>query len=131
MAQGPMDDAAVDITFEDQQKINKFANYNAKLEDLKEEIKAKQNKLKNLEEAVEEIELFDDDTQIPFLSGEVFISHDLSKTQELLAETKEIYLKEIKEAEGKCKEIQEIMNELKQHLYGRFGNHIYLENDQD
>lgn len=121
----------MDITFEDQQKINKFANFNAKLEDLKEEIKAKQNKLKNLEEAVEEIELFDDDTQIPFLSGEVFISHDLPRTQELLAETKETYLKEIKEAEARCKEIQEVMNELKQHLYSRFGNHIYLENDQD
>ncbi|XP_063706605.1 probable prefoldin subunit 4 [Culicoides brevitarsis] len=124
-------DSAVDITFEDQQRINKFANFNAKLEDLREEVKAKQNKLKNLEEAVEEIELFDDDTQIPFLSGEVFVSHNLSRTQELLAETKETYLKEIQEAEAKCKEIQENMNELKQHLYSRFGNHIYLENDQD
>lgn len=121
----------MDITFEDQQKINKFANYNAKLEDIKEDIKSKQNKLKNLEEAVEEIELFDDDTQIPFLIGEVFISHDLPKTQSLLATTKEQYMKEIQEAEVKCKEIQQVMADLKAALYGRFGNHIYLENDEE
>lgn len=87
--------------------------------------------MKNLEEAVEEIELFDDDTKIPFLIGEVFVSHDLPKTQELLAETKENYLKEIADAERKCKELQDVMGELKTHLYGRFGNHIYLENDED
>lgn len=119
------------MTFEDQKKINKFANYNARLEDLKEDIKMKQNKLKNLEEAVEESELMDEDTEIPFLMGEVFICHNLSKTQELLQQTKEEYLKEIQEAENKCKEIQEIMNGLKQYLYSRFGNHIYLENDED
>lgn len=40
-----------------------------------------QNELKNLEEAADEIELFDEETQIPFLIGEVFISNDLTKTQ--------------------------------------------------
>lgn len=40
-----------------------------------------QNELKNLEEAADEIELLDEETQIPFLIGEVFISNDLSKTQ--------------------------------------------------
>lgn len=30
------------ITYEDQQKINKFARHNAKLDDLKEELKVKQ-----------------------------------------------------------------------------------------
>lgn len=48
-----------------------------------------------------------------------------------MAKTKENYLEEIKAAEAKCKEIQESMNDLKQNLYSRFGNHIYLENDQD
>jgi prefoldin subunit 4 len=32
----------VHITFDDQQKINKFARHNAKLDDLKEELKVKQ-----------------------------------------------------------------------------------------
>jgi len=43
----------------------------------------KQNDLKNLEEASDEIELFDEDERIPFLVGEVFVSNNLSTTQVL------------------------------------------------
>lgn len=75
-----LQDSDVHITIDDQMKINKFANFNAKVEDLKEELKVRQNELKNLEEAGDEIELMDEDT-IPFLIGEVFVSHDLPRTQ--------------------------------------------------
>lgn len=72
---------------------------NAKLEDLKEEIKSKevknvlcliqnipelysfQNDFKSLEEACDEIALFDDEELIPYLVGEVFIYQDVEKTQ--------------------------------------------------
>ncbi|XP_035791143.1 probable prefoldin subunit 4 [Anopheles albimanus] len=123
-------DSDVHITYEDQKKINKFANYNAKVEDLKEELKIKQNELKNLEEAGDEIDLLDDDVQIPFLIGEVFISHDQSKTLELLAEAKDKKKKEIASIQKTTKDLQQQMTELKQHLYGRFGSNIHLENDE-
>lgn len=74
-------DSDVHITYEDQQKINSFAKFIAKIKDLNEDLKIKENELKTLEEASEEIELFDEDEQIPYLIGEVFISHNLSKTQ--------------------------------------------------
>jgi prefoldin subunit 4 len=124
-------DSDVHISYDDQQKINKFANYNAKLEDFKEELRCKQNELKNLEEAADEIELLDEDSAIPFLIGEVFVSHNLSRTQELLAESKADKQKEIKDIELKCKDVQALMAELKGSLYQRFGNHIYLENDEE
>lgn len=89
----------------------------------------KKNDLKNLEEAVDEIELFDEDEQIPFVVGEVFISHNLPKTQELLAAAKERKIKEIEEIQEKCKQIQELMSDLKAQLYLRFGSNIYLENE--
>lgn len=123
-------DSDVHVTYEDQSKINKFAKYNANLEDLKDELQIKKNDLKNLEEAAEEIELFDEDEQIPFVVGEVFISHNLSKTQELLASSKEKKIKEIEAIQDKCKEIQDIMSDLKAQLYLRFGTNIYLENDE-
>uniref|UniRef100_A0A1Q3FBZ0 Prefoldin subunit 4 n=2 Tax=Culex tarsalis TaxID=7177 RepID=A0A1Q3FBZ0_CULTA len=123
-------DSDVHITIEDQMKINKFANCNAKVEDLKEELKVRQNELKNLEEAGDEIELMDEDTQIPFLIGEVFVSHELPRTQELLAEAKEKKKQEIENIQKLSKEIQEKMSDLKAHLYGRFGSNIYLENDE-
>lgn len=37
-----LQDSDVHITYEEQQKINKFARQNAKLEDYKEELKVKQ-----------------------------------------------------------------------------------------
>lgn len=86
--------------------------------------------MKNLEEAADEVELFDEDEQIPFVVGEVFISHNLPKTQELIAAAKEKKIKEIADIEEKCKQIQEIMGELKTQLYLRFGTNIYLENDE-
>lgn len=73
---------------------------NAKLEDLKEEIKTKevndvpyftnfnssfvmlfQNDFKSLEEACDEIALFDEDELIPYLVGEVFIYQGVEKAQ--------------------------------------------------
>ncbi|KAL1397712.1 hypothetical protein pipiens_009544 [Culex pipiens pipiens] len=122
-------DSDVHITIDDQMKINKFANFNAKVEDLKEELKVRQNELKNLEEAGDEIELMDEDT-IPFLIGEVFVSHDLPRTQELLAEAKEKKKQEIENIQKLSKDIQDKMGDLKAHLYGRFGSNIYLENDE-
>lgn len=83
-----------------------------------------------MEEAAEEIALFDDDEQIPFAIGEVFISNNLAKTQELLAEAKAKKELEIKEIDESCRKVQNIMNELKAQLYHRFGSNIYLENDE-
>lgn len=73
-------DSDVHISFEDQQKINKFARLNAKVEDIKDELKVKQNDVKNLDEAVEELGLADDTEKIPYLVGEVFICQSLENT---------------------------------------------------
>jgi prefoldin subunit 4 len=95
-------------------------------------LKIRQNELKNLEEACDEVDLMDEDVQseIPFLMGEVFISHDQSKTQTLLNESKQKKKDEIKRIEQMSKDIQAKMSDLKGHLYSRFGNNIYLENDE-
>lgn len=100
------------------------------LQDLNDDLKVKQNELKTLEEACEEIELFDEDEQIPYLIGEVFISHNLPKTQELLATAKLEKNEEIKSIQDKCKELEAETATLKGFLYQRFGNNIYLENDE-
>ncbi|XP_068141807.1 probable prefoldin subunit 4 [Drosophila tropicalis] len=119
----------VHISFEDQQRINRFAKHNARMDDLKVELDVKKNELKCVDEALDEIELFDEEEDIPFLIGEVFLLHKLSKTQQLLAETKEQVLKEIASVEAKAKGIKSEMDELKAHLYQRFGSNISLEND--
>lgn len=102
------------------------------MEELKEDLKNKKSELTNCIEAIEEIELIDDDEKIQFLIGEVFIFNNVEKTQELLKATKEKKEQEIASIEMRINEIQEKMTSLKTHLYGKFGHkNIYLENDDD
>ncbi|XP_023026818.1 prefoldin subunit 4 [Leptinotarsa decemlineata] len=124
-------DSDVHITYEDQQKINRFARLNAKLEDYKIEIKQKENDLKSLEDACDEIALFDDDEQIPYLVGEVFIYQNVEKTQLSLEEAKRKIEGEMNDVKMKSSEIKDTMSELKSHLYGKFGSHINLEADEE
>ncbi|XP_075978539.1 prefoldin subunit 4 [Anticarsia gemmatalis] len=124
-------DSDVHISFEDQQKINIFARLNAKVDDYKEELKVKQNDMKNLEEAVEELSLADDSDKIPYLIGEVFICQGLEDTLSSLEGAKTKKQNEIKDLESKCEELKAQMGELKAHLYGKFGSHINLENEED
>ncbi|XP_041987878.1 probable prefoldin subunit 4 [Aricia agestis] len=124
-------DSDVHISYEDQQKINKFARLNAKVDDLKDELKIKLNDVKNLEEAVEELSLADDTEKIPYLVGEVFICQNLEDTMKSLEENKTKRQAEISEIEAKCEELKSQMSELKAHLYGKFGSHINLENEED
>ncbi|XP_043248072.1 prefoldin subunit 4 [Colletes gigas] len=124
-------DSDVYITYDDQQKINKFARQNAKMEDLKEELKTKQNELKNLEDASDEIILLDDNAKIPYYVGEVFIYEDLQKTQSYLDEIKEKKKMEITNLVSRCADLKNIMSELKTQLYAKFGSRINLEAEED
>ncbi|XP_029032380.1 prefoldin subunit 4 [Osmia bicornis bicornis] len=124
-------DSDIYVTYEDQQKINKFARQNAKMEDLKEELKIKQNELKNLEDACDEIVLLDDQAKIPYYIGEVFIYEDVEKTQKYLDELKEKKKEEIANLESKCGDLKNMMSELKTQLYAKFGNRINLEAEED
>ncbi|XP_050292711.1 probable prefoldin subunit 4 [Anthonomus grandis grandis] len=123
-------DSDVHISYEDQQKINVFARLNAKLEDLKDQVKVKENDLKSIEDACDEISLFDDDEKIPYLVGEVFILQDLETTQKCLEEAKERIAEDMEALKSKSDEIKDQMSELKADLYGKFGSHINLEVDE-
>ncbi|KAJ3661877.1 hypothetical protein Zmor_006255 [Zophobas morio] len=124
-------DSDVHISYEDQQKINKFARLNAKLEDLKEEVKVKENDLKSIEEACEEVVLFDDEEKIPYLVGEVFIHQDVETTQQCLEEAKKRIEQNMTDLKNQCDEVKNQMGDLKSYLYGKFGSHINLEADDE
>ncbi|GLV45867.1 Prefoldin 4 [Carabus blaptoides fortunei] len=125
-------DSDVHITYEDQQKINKFARLNAKMDDFKDEMKLKENELKNIEDACDELELADDEGgKIPYLIGEVFVYQNVENTLSSLGAAKSVKQKEIDDLKNKCSEVEELMSELKKNLYGKFGSHINLETDDD
>uniref|UniRef100_UPI00398F7682 prefoldin subunit 4 n=1 Tax=Pristiophorus japonicus TaxID=55135 RepID=UPI00398F7682 len=122
----------VNVTFEDQQKINKFARNNNRLIELKEEIELKKKQLQNLEDASDDIMMLDEDTVlVPYQIGEVFISHSQDETQEMLEAAKQSLQDEIQALQARVEAIQQVLSDLKVQLYAKFGNNINLEADDN
>lgn len=121
----------VNVTFEDQQKINKFARNTSRITELKEEIDVKKKQLQNLEDACEDIMLADEDClMIPYQIGDVFISHSQEETQDMLEEAKKNLQEEIDALESRVESIQRVLADLKVQLYAKFGSNINLEADE-
>uniref|UniRef100_UPI003AAFECA5 prefoldin subunit 4-like n=1 Tax=Centroberyx gerrardi TaxID=166262 RepID=UPI003AAFECA5 len=89
LVKGVMAVEDVNVTFEDQQKINKFMRNTSRMTELKDEIEAKKKSLQNLQDASDDLMMFDDDSLlIPYQIGDVFISHTQEETQEMLEAAK-------------------------------------------
>lgn len=125
-------DKEVHILLEDQQKINKFARLNSRLEELKEDIKNKKNEIQTLEDASTDIMMMEDDEEkVPYQIGEVFVHMSQSDVQESLERNKEKLTDDVKAIEEKADVIKSQMSDLKTHLYAKFGNSINLEADEE
>lgn len=122
-------DQDVNVTYEDQQKINNFARYNMKSNDLKEELTEKEKELSNLNNASDEILMLDDDVPIPYQVGEVFVVGDKDEAEKVIEKEKENIEKVISGLKRKVGEYQDLMSKLKVDLYARFGTSINLESD--
>ncbi|KAK0156355.1 Prefoldin subunit 4 [Merluccius polli] len=122
----------VNVTFEDQQKINKFARNTNRMTELKDEIEAKKKSLQNLQDASDDLMMFDDDSLlIPYQIGEVFISHSQEETQEMLEAAKVMrWSRRSRSWKGRVSAIQQVLGDLKVKLYAKFGNNINLEADE-
>ncbi|XP_029012733.1 prefoldin subunit 4 [Betta splendens] len=121
----------VNVTFEDQQKINKFARNTSRMTELKSEIEAKKKSLQNLEDASDDLMMLDDDcVLIPYEIGDVFISHSREETQVMLESARETLEREIGGLEDQVSAIQKVLGDLKVQLYAKFGNNINLEADE-
>ncbi|XP_004086337.1 prefoldin subunit 4 [Oryzias latipes] len=119
------------VTFEDQQKINKFARNTSRIKELKNEIEANKKTLQNLQDASDDIMMLDDDTMlIPYQIGGVFVSHSQEETQKMLESAKEALEEEVRGYEERVSSIQQVLNDLKVQLYAKFGDNINLEADE-
>ncbi|XP_071546870.1 prefoldin subunit 4 [Panulirus ornatus] len=125
-------DSDVHITYEDQQKINRFARCNARHGDVKEELKTKENDLQNLQDAEDEMMIaLEDDEKVPFMVGEVFIMKSQDEAQEAISGQRETLQEEISTLNGRASELQDVMTQLKGDLYAKFGNNINLEPEEE
>ncbi|XP_022082282.1 prefoldin subunit 4-like [Acanthaster planci] len=121
---------SVQVTLEDQQKINIFARKTNKLGELQAEIQTKQKDVQNMQDALDELELGDEDSTVPYLIGEVFVSKTVSDAQALMERAKSEKEEEIADLERNCESIKETLADLKAQLYAKFGNNINLEMDE-
>jgi prefoldin subunit 4 len=122
----------IQVTYEDQEKINLFARTNAKMQDIKEELDAKKKEVQNLEDAESELELIlDEDELIPNQIGEVFVHCTQADTRARLAHLKTSLRAEMTGMEERCSGYRDTLTKLKAQLYAKFGNNINLEADDE
>ncbi|CAN1764420.1 Probable prefoldin subunit 4, partial [Linum perenne] len=77
------------VTWEDQQNINKFGRLNNRFHDLEEEIKTAKETNENLEDAGNELILTDEEV-VRFQIGEVFAHVDKDEVETRIEEMKEV-----------------------------------------
>ncbi|XP_074320845.1 prefoldin subunit 4-like [Silene latifolia] len=114
------------VTWEDQQNINKFSKLNNRFQELEDEIKLTKEKCENLEDASNELILTDEET-VRFQIGEVFAHVPISEVETRLEEMKDSTCKNLEKLLEEKDSVVAQMAELKKVLYAKFGDSINLE----
>ncbi|KAF6202790.1 hypothetical protein GE061_003193 [Apolygus lucorum] len=122
-------DTEVNVLLEDQKKINRFARLHAKNDEISQEINDKKNELKNLDDAIDEMELMDDEEEVPFVVGESHIFETAATAKENIENIKKKVLDSIGDLQKTIDEQNAEMSNLKAELYAKFGNNINLEKE--
>ncbi|KAJ0964773.1 hypothetical protein J5N97_025911 [Dioscorea zingiberensis] len=117
-----------EVTWEDQQNINKFGRLNNRFHELEDEIKAAKELNESLEDASNELILSDEDV-IRFQIGEVFTHMASDEVEARLEKMKEEASKDLERLEEEKESVLAQMSELKKILYGKFKDSINLEED--
>ncbi|XP_010553758.1 PREDICTED: probable prefoldin subunit 4 [Tarenaya hassleriana] len=117
-----------EVTWEDQQNINKFSRLNNRFHELEDEIKASKEKCDNLEDAGNELILADEEI-VRFQIGEVFVHVPREEVETRIEEMKEATSKDLEKLEEEKETIVAQMAELKKILYAKFKDSINLEED--
>ncbi|PUZ37906.1 hypothetical protein GQ55_9G155500 [Panicum hallii var. hallii] len=126
MQQG--DGTEAQVTWEDQQNINRFGRLNNRLHELQEDIKLAKEANENLDDAGNELILSDEDV-VRFQIGEVFAHMPRDDVETRLEQMKEDAAKKLEGLEEEKESILAQMAELKKILYGKFKDAINLEED--
>ncbi|KAI3995702.1 hypothetical protein MKX01_020775 [Papaver californicum] len=117
----------MEVTWEDQQNINKFGRLNNRYHELEDEIKIAKEANENLEDASNELILADEDS-VKFQIGEVFVHMSTDEVESKIDQMKEMTSKNLERLEEKASLFSQ-MAELKKILYGKFKDSINLEED--
>ncbi|KAF0268315.1 hypothetical protein FOG51_01904 [Hanseniaspora uvarum] len=121
-------DNNVEVTQEDQNKINEFSKLILRQEKIKAILDSLHDEKEYIDELSLELELMDEDEKLPYKLGDsAFINMKVSKIIKLLeTDLEEMNAKE-EELAKQVDDLEETLKELKQTLYAKFGNNINME----
>ncbi|SCU92508.1 LAFA_0F11056g1_1 [Lachancea sp. 'fantastica'] len=118
---------AVQVLYEDQQKINEFSKLIMRKDAINVELAHFKQEKGYLDDVALEIELIDEEEQIQYKIGETFVFLKQSEVAEQLEKDGETVDAKIEQLEDSEADIDSRIAELKTALYGKFGDNINLE----
>mmetsp|Transcript_29230 Transcript_29230/g.63501 ORF Transcript_29230/g.63501 Transcript_29230/m.63501 type:complete len:122 (+) Transcript_29230:51-416(+) len=116
----------VEVTLEDQKRINAFSRLNAKMHEFEAQLKAKKKLMEDLEDAENELMLSDEET-IKMVVGDFFLHMEKDSAEEQLGVTTEETKGEIAGISEQLSSVNEQLAELKSTLYAKFKDTINLD----
>ncbi|PIA59318.1 hypothetical protein AQUCO_00400309v1 [Aquilegia coerulea] len=118
----------IEVTWEDQQNINKFGRLNNRFHEIEDEIRLAKEANENLEDASNELILTDEE-MVRLQVGEVFVHTPREDVENKIEQMKEVTMKNLEKLEEEKDSVVAQMAELKKILYGKFNDSINLEED--
>lgn len=109
------------MTTKDKDDINNFASHLARRNDLRARVVRKKKLIQLHEDAVDELLIMDDDADVFYNIGDVFIMDDKAHIESTLDKTREDLSAEILSHESELKVLEKEMLSLKASLYAKFG----------
>ncbi|KAK0553625.1 hypothetical protein OC846_000501 [Tilletia horrida] len=124
------DENDVEVTWDDQQKINAFSRLNSRLADVEHDLKTLQDQREACDDLNIEIELVDEEESVLYKIGDAFVSVLQPRALELLEADSSRLDTEIRKYQAIVDSCAEEMDKLKIDLYAKFGkSNINLERD--
>ncbi|KAI8583766.1 hypothetical protein K450DRAFT_219900 [Umbelopsis ramanniana AG] len=123
------DEEEVEVSWEDQQKINSFSRLNTRTDDLEEQYEKLKQEKEYLDDLSMELELADEDEPVRYKIGDAFVHMPLDKALERITSDSEKVQADIDDLKSQMDDVHGQMEELKKALYSKFGKSINLEKD--
>lgn len=117
----------IEVLWDDQKRINEFSKLNSRLADLEEEIKGLETEKEYVDDAMMELELVDEEDKVQYKIGDSFVFLLQPAALERLQSDSEKIDSKLEKLRGNVSGVNESMEELKKHLYAKFGSAINLE----
>ncbi|KAH7104380.1 Prefoldin beta-like protein [Auriculariales sp. MPI-PUGE-AT-0066] len=118
---------ATEVTWEDQQRINRFSALNNRARDDQDSLAKLKDAKEALDDLASELELADDDSKVMYKIGETFIHLPLPRAQKRITKDQETLDQRIAALNQRTESHEAEMKELKVQLYAKFGRQINLD----